>query len=540
MNKMFKKLFLIFSLLFLLIDAVSTYAVSSEISKIRIKKIADIIRRYTNAKEKLSDPYVQEAIMDEVDKELTLEPVEKANLTGVKEVAKQVRDKVAKRFPDSIKKVKAKAIKEAEKKFKMAEKLDMVTVSVQRGRKTYSVSGIFYGYGVGGKSVRIGDKTPIAFFDLSPLSRAKFDKTYCEREKKNFIDEKIRNYYRKKGNYANTLFAEIREKIASENEALGYIYAWNKWRTPQNVTEYLIEKLKIQQEEELKQLALKNKDPEKDPEDGTPPKNGENNTTETNPDQIPKVDDGIESEKLRLAKLKKSIEERQLEIAGSQYGIDADQGFSKDGKRVLWGMKQEDVNLIFKGEIAGDMNSDVQTCSYEKGAIKSVSLFFINGLFYKVEIQYNIGPMEAMSLLWKNLNEKYGESAEQKAMREAEEARKARLAKITLCPPDKKTKKEGHQWDKKTGKCKKCHVIKTDLYPPPPPLEQEFTWTGKITKGKLNVRFNANRDNLTLFNLTKENTDIEATQRALIEAEEKRRAEEEKRRKLEEYKKSLD
>ncbi|MBN1865201.1 MAG: hypothetical protein JW808_09900, partial [Victivallales bacterium] len=246
MNSKILYFFLIFSMLAFDSDA---QAPSTEISNVRIRKIADVIRRYMKANEKLSDPYVREAIFDEVGREMSIEPDEKANETSIQDIARKVRERVNQRFPDSLETIKAKAIQEAEAKFKMAEKLDPVTVKVEKGRKSYNVSGIFYGYGVGGNSVRIGEHTPIGFIDLDPASRAMFDKEFCEQEKTNFIDDKIRNYFHKKGNYTNALFAEEREKIAAENEALGYIYVWNKWRTPRNVTEYLIEQLQAKHDD---------------------------------------------------------------------------------------------------------------------------------------------------------------------------------------------------------------------------------------------------------------------------------------------------
>jgi hypothetical protein len=183
-----------------------TSATESVISKMRVRKIALIIKEYTSAKEKLTDPFVQKDILDRVAKEFTLEPDEKPNTKPVAEVAREVRKLVAKRFPDSIKEIKAKAKKEANRKFKMKEKLDFVTVRVQRGRSNYTVSGVFYGFGVGGKSVRIGDNLPIALFDLSPADRAKFDKAFCDEMKKKYISKKIRQYFDRKQSYLNVLF----------------------------------------------------------------------------------------------------------------------------------------------------------------------------------------------------------------------------------------------------------------------------------------------------------------------------------------------
>jgi hypothetical protein len=538
MNKMHKRLFLIFfiSALLMLINIFNVDAATSEVSKIRIRKIAGIIRRYTNANEKLSDPYVKEAIFDEVNKDYTLEPEEKPNEKSIKEIAKDVRKKVGKRFPNSIKTIKAKTIAEADKKFKMAEKLDFVTIRVQKGRNSYAVTGIFYGHGIGGKSVRIGDNVPIAFFDLLPQSRAMFDKAFAESEKNSYIDEKVRNYYRKKGNYANILFAEIRKKITSENEKLGYIYAWDKWRTPKNVTTYLIEQISNKLGEV--KVADKGNEGKGEKKQEEPDTGNEENNDPLN--DKPLTTDPGKSDKLQLAKLIRSIEERQLEIAGSQYGIDADQGFHRKGKRVLWGMSQENVNLIFKDQIPQNSQAAVETITFQKGPYKSIKFHFINGFFFRVEAIYAIGPMEAMMMLWENLNDKYGEAEESKKMRETENARKARIAAIkNPCQPDPKTKKETHKWHK-SGKCTACKMAKADLHPPPPSLEQIFTWKGAITKGVLKIKLNPARNQFTEFYFSKEDTNIKATQEALIAAERKRKAEEDKQKKLEEYRKSLE
>ena len=95
-------------------------------------------------------------------------------------------------------------------------------------------------------------------------------------------------------------------------------------------------------------------------------------------------------------------------ISGSEYGIDADQGYNKIDKRVIWGMKQENVNLLFKDEPKISMGDNSTTIEYDDGAIKSVTLQFINGIFYKADVSYSIGPKEGMMMLWQKLNEKYG------------------------------------------------------------------------------------------------------------------------------------
>lgn len=516
-------------------------AVDSEISKLRVRKIANIIKEYTSANEKLTDPFVQKDILDRVAKEFTLDPDEKPNTTSVSEVAREVRKMVSKRFPDSIKTIKKKAKKEANKKYKMMEKLDFVTVHVQRGRTNYSVSGVFYGFGVGGKSVRIGDNLPIACFDLAPNDRAKFDKPFCDEMRKKYISKRIRRYFDKKQSYLNALFHEKLNALAKENEKLGYIYRWGKWRTPKNVTEYLIK-------QQIRQQRLHSTGDE-----GEGIEVVSNNTTTDNNNPATKGDSESEDVKapgdttfkktsdnpsntkksLRLAKLRNKIEKKQMEIAGSQYGVDADQMFKYNDKLVLIGMPRDEVNLALSELIPEDSGGAVETINFDKGILNSASLFFVNDILYKIEKNYRIGPPEAMKQLLNYFRDSYGDSIEQTKAIANEKARLARLAKIKhLC------KKGKHKWTK-SGICKICHVRKADLAPPALKLDQTWTWKGKIITAKIHLKLTPKADNFTQFVLTKENPQLKKDQDRIVKEKEKELAEEQKRKQIEEYKKQL-
>jgi hypothetical protein len=534
MNKTKKGIFLNFLFILLFISPFALFranALTSEISKIRLRRIAGIIRKFTDAKEKLSDPIVQESIFDQVGQELTLEPDEKPNKKAISDIARDVRKTVIKRFPDSVKQIKSKAEKEAAKKFKLKDKLEFVTVKVIRGAHSYPVSGIFYRYGIGGKSVVIGDHTPIAFMDLSDTDRAKFDKAFCALKRKEYVDVKIRNYYKKKQSYLNQLFEKKLEKIAEENESLGYIYVWNKWRTPKEVTEYLIQQnIRHQPKDDAEELS----DSEaSDDADSDLPENlldmdQEESADVSEPDVATKPN-------IRLAKLRQQVEKMQMEIAGSQYGIDADQGFSKGDLLVLIGMKQEDVNLL----TGLDSKGDSSTLSYPKGAIDTVTFYFANHILYKIEVVYRIGPPEAMRLLLDTIHDDYGTSIEMKERNKKEKERLARLKAVKhLCPKDKKGK-DTHKWGK-NGVCKKCKVRKADLYPPPLDLNIVETWKGNIITAKLLATIAEDQSNFTRFVLLKENPQIKEEQDQILEAEKIRKAEIDRQRRIEEYKNDVE
>ena len=512
-------------------------ATESMISKMRVRKIMNIIKEYTSEKEKLTDPFVQKDILDRVAEDFTLEPDEKPNTKPVSEVAREVRKLVAKRFPNSLKKIKYKAKKEANQEFKINEKLDFVTVKVQKGRSIYSISGVFYGFGVGGKSVRIGDNLPIAMFDLSPTDRARFDRIFCEKIKKKYVSKKIRQYFVKKQSYLNMLFHDKLGAIARENEKLGYIYRWDKWRTPKDITENLIKQHIRQQHlhstnQEDEPIEVANR-PDKKPDTAV-----DNLDT---PDKQPVSDPGGKPEKpggkpadggkntkmdLRLSKLKNAIEKKQMEIAGSQYGIDADQMFRCKDKLVLIGMRRDEVNLVLSGLVSTNTGAE-ETITLGKGILNSATLYFINNILYKVKKDYRIGPPEAMKQLLNFYKDSYGDSLEDVEKAKKEKERLARLAKIKhLC--------KKHKWTP-NGTCKTCHVKKVDLQPPKLALEQTLTWKGKIIMAQLQLALTPHLDNFTKFALTKENPNLKIDQERILKEIEREKAKEAKKKLMKEY-----
>ena len=522
MNKTGKRVFSNFLLIIVLLACFSSmplYAFTSDISKIKFQRIVNIIREFTDAKEKLTDPFVQEAIFDKVGREMTLEPDEKPNKKSISEIASEVRKIVSKRFPLKVEDIKAKAEKEAKSIYQVKDKLDFVTVTVVRGGRSHKVSGIFYRYGVGGNSVVIGDNTPIAFIDLTDVDRAKFDKDFCARKRKEYVDQKIRLYYKKKQAYLNQCFSEAREKIAQSNIDMGYMYVWNKWRTPKEVTEYLIQQqIKHAAEQAAEEGTVEEDLPEvSDSEVAEPTEAAENDAP------VSEVKDAPD---LELARLKQRVEKKQMEIAGSQYGVDADQGFVKGDLVVLIGLTQDEVNLLTGLKSEGN----TATLEYSKGSVDKVNFFFINHVLYKIEVVYRIGPPEAMKLIWDSIQDIYGESTEMIEQDKKDRPRQERLAAIKhLCP-------EGaHKWDSK-GVCKKCGVKRADLTPPDFGSDIHLTWPGNIITAKLHIVLTDDKSEFKEFVLTKENPHIKEEQEEILKEERLRKLEEDKKRRLKEFK----
>ncbi len=506
------------------------------LSDIRKAKIARIIKEFYDAKENLSDPFIQEAIMAKVGSIMTLEPDSKPLSKKLSNVANEARKAAAERYPWTIDQIRKKAVQEAKAKFKSVDRGEYVTVHVQRGRDSQTVSDIFYGYGIGGNSVRIGNKLPIAFVDLSPVDRAKFDASFRKQQQSLYIQKRVRTYYRRKSSCANEIFLRKLRELASENEKRGYIRAWGEWRTPKSVTERFIEQYITRQAAQNIASDTNNNDGTS-PDDGAqmPPDSGNDvamsktPATQNKPPTVP-----LTNVDTQLAKLKDKIGSLQMEIASSRYGVDADQGFNfkREKAFVLMGCSGEEVDLLLKKQLPSPntqpKNGD-ESIAYATGPVKSVTLSYINDILYKIHVVYRIAPMDIMQDLLARTVERYGKSIETKEFNKKEIERLARLKKIkNLCPKGK------HKFNKK-GICTKCKVKKADLTQAPEPLEQFHHWKGNVVSAELHFKLSPDKSDFVLFELTKEMPGIKKEQEAILEEERLKREEENKKKIREQY-----
>ncbi|HRU01637.1 MAG TPA: hypothetical protein P5239_08040, partial [Victivallales bacterium] len=228
---MSKKYHFLTSLLFVFGVCIFFTGKASEISDARVSKINSIISRFKEAGENLNDPDVRMAILKEVSRFYPLEPEAKPNLITREELSKVVREKVQLKFPDNYQDLEKRARQNAEKLFQKAKVNDYVKVTYEKGSKSYTVEGYFFGYGAMEHSVNIGGNI-IAIFDLIPEDRAKFDDKFREYQKDQYIKKYIRDYYMRKNDYSLELFKQEKDEITKFNENAGYVLAMGKWMTP--------------------------------------------------------------------------------------------------------------------------------------------------------------------------------------------------------------------------------------------------------------------------------------------------------------------
>ncbi len=497
-------------------------APANEKSKERINSIIKIVVKYRDAGQSLSDPDVKEAILNEVAEIVPLEPESQAKAVSFDDVAAEVRKKVALRFPDKHDSLKQTIQAEADKKFKMAAIMDYVTVKYMKGEKTYTAEGVFYGYGIGNKSVNI-DQTHIPIVDLVDEDRAKYDKAFREQKVKEFMNGQIDTYYKRKQAYTNNVKEEIMGRISRENEEKGFIFAWNKWRSAKSVVDILVDDMGknkgggesgTEQGTEVAETGTKpsaDKTPPKENPKGTPP-----DLKPENPDPATKTTASLDKNVLQLMK---KADDEWIRISNTYAGIDADQGY----KPALWWMKSKDVNLLFPKFLKPDDTSEVKILTYPPGdPIESVELHFFNGYFYKAVMKFRIAKtVEAMVELAKKIRDKYGPSDDEK---EPEPPPEGEAPAEGAPPADQKPAEQPPpEGEQPSG---------ADI-----PVEESYVWTGKITKAQLLIRRNPEKTAIIEFTFTKENPKIVPDQQEKMEKE---KADKEKREREEELKRYQD
>lgn len=483
--------------------------------------ITKILKSYKKAGENFADPKVKESIYKDIKNEMILEPQKKPDKRTYKELAETARNSIADSFKESPEQIKEKAEQIAADRFKMHKPLDEVSVHYKKGDRFFSARGIFYSYG--GNSIKVGDKV-IAIYDLTEESRIKFDKTYSETKRKQFIDNKLKEYYAEKTKRSLEVYKELKDKQIAQNEEAGYIYIWKEWRTPKEIADILIRSVEKNVRPSKTASIAKNGD------------KAEEKPEEAQEDAAHVTEEGIEEQAAKMyRKVKQKAEKQLLEIANTQAGIDADQGY----KMALWGMTLEEVGILLtKGEYykrthGGKENNNFKNEEEDEliqiqtdkiviengsGPIEKVELGFFYDSFYKVIVEFRIGTMAAMQRVGALLNERYGFTDEQKkVMVKKEKLKKGEAAEEEILAFQEESDKQQNQ--------------NKDV-----PLEQTYHWTGKITFGKVEIKLNSDYT-YSSFALIKESPDVKEAAKAKKLKEEQRKREEKRRKELEEYNK---
>lgn len=219
----------------------------------RIDAICAIIQNHYDKRDKLDSEEVIAQIKEEIGKIVPVTPAKPADNRTRDQIREAQQAAVDKKYPASTEAIRKEAEAEAVKKFPMAKRGDVVTVQYRRGGSYRTVKGHYYGFGIGGKSIRI-NSTNVPYFDLVPECKSMFEKTANEQARKDFVAEKINQYYILRNTYSSKLFNAEATAVRQANEKLGYIFRRNKWITAEVVMEeqrqVMLEKAKARDEAE--------------------------------------------------------------------------------------------------------------------------------------------------------------------------------------------------------------------------------------------------------------------------------------------------
>ena len=144
-----------------------------------------------------------------------------ATRAKAREYAKEL---VEKEYAGLDKSIAAKLIQEAKKKYplyKKGQKVENITYS--NGRNHYRISGTFYGYGIGGRSIMINSRT-IPKRNLSAEVRARFDEKENERLCQRYVDNGMKEHRAKKFRAIISLTNKRLKEQVEKNDKAGFIF----------------------------------------------------------------------------------------------------------------------------------------------------------------------------------------------------------------------------------------------------------------------------------------------------------------------------
>ena len=203
-------------------------------------EIEKIITSSAQSRKDLKSPELQKAIVERITESFPINDKVGFEKLDLKEIAKNADVLADKKYSLTTDELRKMYIDEAEKKFKKIPLRSNVTIEYKQGRYIHKITGVFYGFTFRKDGIRIG-RTVVPLVDLLPEYKALFDKSAQEQEKEAYADKKIREYLEEKEHYAMRQIKSMINTIEKKNEEAGYIYAWNKWRTPGDIADIIIQ-----------------------------------------------------------------------------------------------------------------------------------------------------------------------------------------------------------------------------------------------------------------------------------------------------------
>ena len=215
----------------------------SPISEDRVTEIDKIIQDYYNRGKNLNNASVQREILDKININFPLDKNYTLNSVSDFEIAQMATKLTDEKYPKELKDLKQEYSKQADKKYNTASKNDNVTVKFRKGSNVYTATGEFKGYTMSGNGIIIGRNT-IPTFDLLPISKYLFSESLCKKAKDRYVKNQIKQYLLKKNSFIAGQHPAAKESLIKANEDAGYIYYNDKWESPDNIAQSILNQSK--------------------------------------------------------------------------------------------------------------------------------------------------------------------------------------------------------------------------------------------------------------------------------------------------------
>ena len=215
------------------------------VSKQRIGIIRSIIKKYYDKQVDFESKETQDDIRKEVLEKLPV-PSKPADSQIPLAAMQSISNKIKVKFNKDDESVRKTAEAEAEKKYPFAKKNQPVKVLYRRWGRVQAISGNFYGYGPGGKTIRLNSQI-IPFIDLLEESRTLFDRDFNTAQRQAYVKKQVEDYRTARREYLEQLNTAEYNKLCEYNEKLGYILYNGQWYSSDNLWPICL-KVHIQQE----------------------------------------------------------------------------------------------------------------------------------------------------------------------------------------------------------------------------------------------------------------------------------------------------
>lgn len=304
-----------------------------KLSQERMKIIDEVLNNAINRNLDMTKPATLQMLESEISRKMPLIPKvpvsNKSHSQFAAEAKKLVRDNAT--SAAELTALRAAAEKEAAEKYPLEKPRAKVKFEYKKGPYIEKVEGTFYG--AFDRYVQIDGKR-ISYVDLPEELRARFDRKFNAEKRKTYVEQKVREWERKKAQEEQEKFTELLAGQDLLNEKNGYIYdrSLKQWITAKDYLQSQMPAAIVKYQAYVKEQQEKERQARERDAARAQAQQGTRNLT------------GIDtSDESKYKKYRDEAAAKRKKIQQQYSGVDAYQGF----RNAMWGASREEVAYLF-------------------------------------------------------------------------------------------------------------------------------------------------------------------------------------------------